>query len=161
MKNIIFIMSMAVLTLSASACKTRKSDAQQALTSVEDNTYVEKTNSELVGTYWKLIELFGEPATAHENSDREAHIVFGENNHVSGDAGCNRFAGSYQLEEPNKITFSQMAVTRMMCLDGMETEDMFLQFLNTADSYAIKGDILSFSNAEVASLARFVAVDNQ
>ena len=160
MRNIILIMSMAVLTLSTSACKTRKSDTQQASTSVE-NSCAEKANSELIGTYWKLIELFGEPATAHENSEREAHIIFSEDNHVSGDAGCNRFAGSYQLEDSNKITFSQMAVTRMMCLDGMETEDKFLQVLNTANSYTIKGDILSFSNAEVTSLARFVAVDNQ
>ena len=159
MKRIIFIMSITILALFANAaCKTRKTDSQKISTTTENT--VAETGSDLTGKHWKLIELFGNPVPATENNAQEAHIIFNaEDNRFSGNAGCNRISGTYELKSPDRITFSQAIATRMMCINGMETEDQFLQVINTADSYIIKNDTLTLNRVRMAPLARFVAVD--
>ena len=151
MKKIIFIMTVIVLALGMNACKTQKTEPKIAET--VDN----KTDLALADKHWKLIELFGNPV--NENSAKEPHIIFKtECDQFFGDAGCNRIFGSYQLKEPNRITFSRAASTLMMCIN-METEDKFLDVLKNADSYIIKNDTLILNRARMAPLARFAAVD--
>ena len=80
-------------------------------------------------------------------------------NPVQGNSGCNTFAGSFQLKEVKRITFSQIASTKMACLDfDMNLETQFLNVLNQADSYYIKGDTLQLIRDRMASLAIFQAV---
>ena len=162
MKKIIFVMSIAIIALSMSACKTRTTDSQKVSTTVlvDDNTLKKVDSSALVEKHWKLIELFGNLVPASENKAREAYITFRiEGNQINGNGGCNRFAGSYQLKTPDKLVLSQVAATRMMCIDNMDMEDKFMQVLNSVDSYTIKNDTLTLNNAQMTSLARFVAVD--
>ena len=45
---------------------------------------------------------------------------------VSGSGGCNTLTGSYELDS-DKLTFSQMASTRMACPEGMDTEKAYLK----------------------------------
>ena len=116
-----------------------------------------KIDLNLVGKYWKLLELYGNPITP-ANNPREAHIIFHiEDNRFSGDAGCNRIMGSYQTKESNQLALSSAATTMMMCLD-METETNFLKALEMVDSYLVQNDTLTLSQAGTATLARFVAV---
>ena len=79
------------------------------------------------------------------------------NSRVNGNSGCNTIAGSYELLEQNRIRFSQMISTKMACMD-MEIESEFLNVLNIADSYFIKGDTIQFFRARMAPLAKFKAV---
>ena len=158
MKGIIFITSITILALFAiAACKVKKSDSQKVSTTVE-NTSV-PANAGLVGKHWRLIELFGNPVVVSENSAREAHILFTKDNRYSGNAGCNRMSGAYQLNGHDRITFSQAVTTKMMCLDNMDTEDKFIRVINMADSYMIRNDTLILNKARMAPLARFMAVD--
>lgn len=152
MKKFIFIMmGTAILALCMSACKTQKKVSDNVL-AVHDR---EKGTATLVETHWKLIELRGNPVT--ESNGKDAYIIFkAKDNRFNGNAGCNRISGSFQTKEPDRITFSQTAATRMMCLN-METEDQFLQVLNTADSYVVRNDTLTLNRARMAPLARFVA----
>ena len=157
MKNILFVLCAAAITLSSSTCNSTKrtsksndaNDAQQqAVNSDADQNLVEK--------YWKLIELYGNPVTPANN--KEAHITFhSEDNRFSGDAGCNLFSGSYQIQNNYRITFSQTMATQMMCID-MDTETKFLQAIEMADSYVVNGDTMALNRARMAPLARFVAV---
>jgi len=157
MKKIVFIMTAVVLALGMNACKTKKTDSNVQETT-QATTVDQKTNSTLVDKHWKLIELFGNPVS--ENNAKEPHIIFQtEDNRFFGDAGCNRFFGNYQLKGSDRITFSQAATTMMMCIN-METEQKFLEVLNTADSYTIKGDTLTLNKGK-EPLARFVAVDKE
>ena len=161
MKRIIFIISVTILALFVgTACKTRKTDSPKVSATTENNAA--EAGSNLVEKHWRLIELFGNPVPANENSANEAHIIFHiEDNRFSGNAGCNRIAGTYELKGSDRITFSQAIATRMMCINGMETEDQFLQVINTADSYIVKNDTLTLNRARMAPLARFVAVDEK
>ena len=163
MRNVIFILSTVILALSMNACKTRSAESQKVSTTVENSSvgtiHAEKgVDPGLDGKYWKLIELIGNQVIAGEDSPKEAHIIFNADNRISGNAGCNNFAGSYQLSGADRITFSQVASTRMMCISGMDTEDKFLQVLNTADSFIIRNDTLTLNRARMAPLARFAAV---
>jgi len=160
MKNVIFIMSIVMLVSFTSACKT-KTGTKEVSTTEETNSEQQAVSAEkeLVGKHWKLIELFGNQVILEEGRP-EAYIVFNaEDNRFSGNAGCNRMSGSYELTGADRISFSQVAVTRMMCINGMDTEDQFLQVINTADSYIIKNDTLILNRARMAPLARLVAVD--
>jgi len=148
MKKVVFILCTATIVLSLNSCNSAKRMSKVAALTNTDQNLTEK--------YWKLIELNGNPVTAANN--KEAHIIFHtDGNRFSGDAGCNRFTGSYQIQDNTRIVFSQAVATRMMCLD-MDTETKFLQVLETADSYSVKGDTMTLNRARMAPLARFVVV---
>ena len=113
-------------------------------------------NKPLVGTHWRLIELNGHPVEVGKNAP-EPHIgLDSATNRFNGNAGCNTFFGSYELGEAGKITFSQVAATRMMCLD-MELENLFLPIFESIDGYRIKGSELTFIDVSKSPLARFTA----
>ena len=109
----------------------------------------------LAGTYWKLTELMGQPVK-NGTGNKEMHIMFGkDDSRVSGFSGCNRFTGTYSIQEGNRLQLSQMAVTQMACINEMVTEKLFLEMLQKADSYSILGNDLSLNKARMAPLARF------
>jgi heat shock protein HslJ len=152
-------MSIVIFALFTSSCKTKKVKNQVENISVESVTTEKNSISDFSGKHWKLVELFGNQVIIGENAP-EAHIIFDAgDNRFSGNAGCNRMSGSYQIKTPDRITFSQVATTKMMCINGIEKEEKFLQVLNTADSYVIKNDTLILNRARMAPLARLVAVD--
>ncbi len=113
----------------------------------------------LTETYWKLIELNGEPMVPSETNKKEMNIIIKKDgNIVNGHGGCNSFRGTYTLlEGTDRITFSQMASTLMACID-MKKETEFMDVLLKVDNYSIKGNILSLNKARMAPLAKFEAV---
>ena len=117
-----------------------------------------KVNKDLVEKYWKLTELMGQPVTYKEGQGKEAFMTLKmEGNRVHGNLGCNSFNGTYELKPGNRIKFSQMASTMMMCMN-METETKFNEILQQADNYNLNGDTLVLNKAKMAPLARFQAV---
>jgi len=148
MKRIIFVMTMVCLVCGIYSCKQSsvavKSDAVQDIPKLTDK-------------YWKLVELMGERVTYAEGYPREAQISFKSDSAVYGNSGCNTFQGKYVLENVDRIHFSQMAVTQMMCID-MSIETKLLKVFELADSYYLKGDTLILNRARMAPLARFEAV---
>lgn len=115
--------------------------------------------SDIQEKYWKLIELKGKPFVMKGGDQQQEpyFILKKEDNRVNGSTGCNRMMGTYTLAEGNRISFSQLAQTRMACVD-MSVERPFIEVLETVDNYTIKGDSLSLNKARMAPLAKFVAV---
>ena len=117
------------------------------------NYTLAKVNMDLVEKYWKLTELMGEPVTT---TGKDAYITFKiEGNRLVGNGGCNSLSGTYQLGVANRISFSQMISTMMMCVDNIETEEGLKRVLGMADSYYLQGDILILNKGRMAPLARF------
>jgi heat shock protein HslJ len=116
-----------------------------------------KPSVQLLETYWKLVELNGQPVPKLE---REPHLILkSEGGRVTGFGGCNGFGGTYTLDTAtSRVRFSEMISTMMACADGMELEQGFLKVLATADNYSLSGDRLSLNKARMAPLARFEAV---
>lgn len=122
-----------------------------------DKYILAKVNTDMVEKYWKLTELFGEPVITPEGA-KEVHMILKiEGNRVHGNSGCNLFNGTYTLKPGNKISFSQMASTMMMCLQ-MDTENKMNQVFKQVDNYVQHADVLVFNNAENTPIARFEAV---
>lgn len=112
----------------------------------------------LVEKYWKLTELHGDPIIRTENNKREAHLVIKQDgNRVVGNAGCNSLTASYKLDEENRLSFGQIATTKMACMD-MTVENEFLKVLPMVDSYQIEDDTLYLLKTGVDPLARLEAV---
>lgn len=111
----------------------------------------------LTETYWKLTELGGQ-AAALGAGERELHMVLtGEGDRVRGFSGCNRFTGSYELRD-GQLRFSQLASTRMACVEGMEQEQRFLDALGRAMRFTIHGDGLTLYSGDEQLILRFEAV---
>lgn len=75
---------------------------------------------------------------------------------VHGNAGCNNFFGSYEVDGES-LKFGQTGATMMACLDGMDTEQAFLAALAASDRYHISGLMLELYKGEEL-LAKFEAV---
>jgi heat shock protein HslJ len=123
-----------------------------------DNYVLVKANPDLLEKHWKLVELSGNPVN-FDNS-KEAFIVFKlEDNQITGNAGCNNIRGTYWLGENNRLLFSQMVATMMMCLN-MDIEKQLLKALEATNRYSLEGDT---GNAlvlekDTVALARFVPI---
>ncbi|MDR0394854.1 MAG: copper resistance protein NlpE N-terminal domain-containing protein [Tannerella sp.] len=116
-----------------------------------------KVDKNLVEKYWKPTELLGEPVSSPKGGKEAYMILKEEGNGVNGNAGCNSFNGTYTLKPDNRICFSKMASTQMMCMN-METETRMHQVFEKTDHYTVEADTLVLSNAEMTPLARFVVV---
>ncbi|MFN3554609.1 MAG: copper resistance protein NlpE N-terminal domain-containing protein [Bacteroidales bacterium] len=121
---------------------------------------LEKENSEIMEKHWKLFEINGRRIENPGTMNSEAYLVFKVlGNRVYGSGGCNRMGGTFQMEAPGRISFSEIFATKMGCQD-MEVEQLLFEVLDKADNYTIGGDTLSLNKARMAPLARFVAVRN-
>jgi len=116
-----------------------------------------RVDSPLRDTYWKLVRLNGAPVRVAPRQ-REPYLVLGQaEQRVTGDGGCNRFTGSFELDG-DKLRFRGMAGTMMACLDGMEQEAYFMQALQKVERYRLSGSHLEMLDASAAVLTRFEAV---
>jgi len=69
-------------------------------------------------------------------------INFNKGKHtVSGFSGCNRFSGTYSLEN-SLIKIGQLASTRMFCQDTHQIESEMQEALSKADEFIIEDGIL-------------------
>jgi putative lipoprotein len=116
-----------------------------------------KPDASLINTYWKLVELQGQPVSTG-TSQRELHMVLtGAGNRVRGFSGCNRFFGYYAVSN-DQLYFNQLASTPMMCFEAMEQEQQFLETLGSISRFEIEGEALMLYAAEGREIMRFVAV---
>lgn len=113
----------------------------------------------LVGTYWKLVEVMGK-SVPHPEGRMPAHMVLNpEEKRVAGNAGCNSFFSTYELDEAaGRIRFEQAGSTMMACPD-MSVEDAFMKALQEVDNYSLADGKLSLNKARMAPLLRFEAVE--
>lgn len=112
----------------------------------------------LENSYWKLVELKGNPITP-ANNQQEAHIILrgGEPTALSGSGGCNRLMGSYTLSG-DTITFGRTAMTMMACPQGMDTEQAFTAALEGKKRWHIEGNQLLLLDDTGKTVVRFEVV---
>jgi putative lipoprotein len=110
----------------------------------------------LENTYWKLTRL-GDAPVIVASEQREPHLILNsETRRVAGSGGCNRLTGSYELNG-DQLTLGQMAGTMMACLEGMETEKLFLEALKHVSRWTIAGQQLDLFDAAGNAVACFEA----
>lgn len=105
-------------------------------------------------TKWKLVKLMGQDIT-----DSKAFITFStKDNRVFGNASCNNFNGSFEIENELQIKLSKMATTMMACPD-MTIEKQFIAILEKVDNVSLNGNSMTLNKAKMAPLAIFEAVE--
>lgn len=115
-----------------------------------------QTPTALEGTYWKLIQLGSRPAPELEGR-REPHLTLdADEGRAEGTGGCNRFSGSYEVEDAS-ISFGTMALSSMACVDDADVDRELVAALEKAATYRILLQHLELLDGEGAILARFEA----
>ncbi|NLL09332.1 MAG: META domain-containing protein [Methanomicrobiales archaeon] len=85
--------------------------------------------------------------------DAKVTVNFSETYELSGDSGCNRYFGTYNLSGENPaygspIFISPLGSTMMFCQDTMDIENLFLQLLQSVRSYTIDDQSLYLQDEE-------------
>ncbi len=110
-----------------------------------NNSSVDKPNSTLQNTYWKILQI-GDHKIQQLENQRELHFILDlDSDVVRGHSGCNTFNGKYALSGSKGIEFSKMISTRMYCPD-YNGEPLWFDFIEGQLSYEIKGDDLILVN---------------
>ncbi|MDY7395927.1 copper resistance protein NlpE N-terminal domain-containing protein [Aureibaculum sp. 2210JD6-5] len=151
-KNQYFVGENRIWMLDQDAKKITGPDASE----LAQNYIFNKQQTQLTNRHWKLVELNGQKVNYDKKSGNQPYIILrpDEENKVYGNAGCNRFFGTFELKEGNQIAFSQLGATKMYC-SNMETEKQFLEILRTADNFSLSGETMTLNKAKMAPLAKF------
>jgi heat shock protein HslJ len=98
----------------------------------------------LLGPTWRLTSIDGRQAL----EGVRVTAVFGDENRVSGSAGCNRYFGAAAVAD-QQMKVGLLATTRMYCgaAGVMPQEQAYLSALETATVYRITGTELQLGPA--------------
>ena len=112
----------------------------------------------LSGTSWKVIGYNnGQEAVVSVIIGTKMDVTFGKDGILSGSAGCNNYNTTYAVNG-DRITISPVASTRKFCAEPegiMEQEQQYLDALETAATYSIRGEQLELRTATGALAVRF------
>ncbi len=102
------------------------------------------TSFTLPGSAWQVDTFAGEsPLTEHPIT-----FEFDTEGNIAGDASCNRFGGSCQIEG-DKIKVGRLRSTRRACeSDVMKQEYKFLALLGAAATWSLDGDKLVLTSPD-------------
>ena len=105
---------------------------------------------------WELSELNGKTTLFTEQTP--FLVLHDGRAHAEGRAGCNKFSGPYTAPVVGRLRLGPLATTRSACPD-LPAEVAFLQALNKAQHYRIRGNTLSLYPADTLGvpLAQFQA----
>jgi heat shock protein HslJ len=110
--------------------------------------------ADLTGSEWRPSFI-----VAAELPDKTRMIVkFKPDGEISGNGGCNQFAGSYTISG-NAIKIGPLMSTRMGCPGTIRLEGTFLGVLQAATTFEQDGTKLVLFDATGAKLAQFVRSD--
>ncbi len=109
----------------------------------------------LTGAYWRLVEIDG--GEAGPNVDNiTPYLQFKSDRNVQGFGGCNKITGTY-LIKGDVFLVQRDPLTRTACPEGMETENRFLEAIDSAETYRIEDNSLEFIDRDEHVRARFQA----
>jgi heat shock protein HslJ len=139
MKKIITLVFFSSLLFSCNIFKCKKTDAVSKLDGTWELNYITGPRISFDGLY----------------PNKKPTVVFDtKENRVSGNNSCNSYTGKLVVDG-NKIDFKQpMAVTKMMCLNGQQGEQTYMEMLQKITSYDItdNGKTLNFISGDIAMM---------
>ena len=149
------LLTVLTIVLGMAACSAGDPETDAAAIGPTSAAQDVKPDVSLTNTYWKLVELSGDPVAPSESKD--LHMILKGQDQVTGYSGCNQFMGSF-TETGGGLSFGPIAGTRRMCESVMDQEVAFLQALENASRYDISGEDMAVRDAQGTVTMRFVAV---
>ncbi|TPG32955.1 META domain-containing protein [Flavobacterium pectinovorum] len=138
-KNVLTLVFLGVVLISCNASKTQKEDSVSKLEGTWELNYITGPRIAFEGLY-----PHGKPTINFDLKE----------NRVSGSNSCNNYTGSLNVTG-NKIDFTQpMAVTKRMCMDGQQGEQVYMSTLPKITSYDVtdNGKTLNFISGDIAMM---------
>ncbi len=116
----------------------------------------QKADAPLEKTEWKLAWLSGTKIESGTPQQMPYIQLDPDSHRVSGSGGCNRLMGGYELTGDH-LKFTQMAMTRMACIHGGDTEANFAKALDQVTQWKISKGKLLLMDADQHVVAKFTA----
>ncbi|AOA57799.1 META domain-containing protein [Acinetobacter larvae] len=123
-----------------------------------DNPATNKNLNLLQNKDWVVTQI-NQVDYAPENTQTLASLKFGDSA-LSGSDGCNRIMGGYAVQG-NKIKFSSLATTQMMCMDTVDLPEKFNTALNQVKSFAVNKSQLKLLDKEGKVVLKFRTQTNE
>ena len=119
-----------------------------------------KEDPEAFGNIWGVTWQLSDMGDKAIDNNIITTLVFGDDNKISGNGGCNNYFGTYDLYSIG-ITISDIGSTRKMCSEEiMEQEMTYLDILGKAKSIKFNDYKLEIdSTAEITSI-KFIQEKN-
>jgi len=117
-----------------------------------------KTISSLGENTWKLFSLNGQQISVSDSNKIPFLSFDPQTMKVSGNTGCNSMSGSFSSEK-DKLSFGQMATTRMFCEGDMESK--FLSAVNNTSKFSMYNNQLVLNDSTGKQLAVFSPVKKE
>ncbi|MDD1729121.1 MAG: META domain-containing protein, partial [Methanospirillum sp.] len=114
-------------------------------------------NKTLEGSAWRLSSYSrSDGISTPVPNNTQVSAIFGKDRIITGSSGCNTYSGLYNLNGTN-LSFSQVIVTRMACLDPgtLETENSYLKLLEQVRVVSGQEKKLTMTNANNTTLLVF------
>jgi putative lipoprotein len=108
----------------------------------------------LENTYWALTHLGSEAIELTEHSQQPHLRLDATSSHAGGSGDCNRFSGGYALDG-NTLTFGQLAMTMMACIEGMDVDNRLAAALSDTKTFTVEGRQLQLVDAGGTVVASF------
>lgn len=145
--------TLAIIALTIMSCNTgKKSNSDNSETTTDSTNEV----ASIENTKWVITTLEGKDTSGWEKDGQVIYFTLNpEGNRVNGYSGCNTFMGTYKIDQGNRISFSQMASTRMACPADDINESEILSIFENADNFTVSDGKLSLNKAKRAPLAVF------
>ena len=107
---------------------------------------------------WEAIAINnGKEAVVSVSNGTTVTAIFGADEKLSGNAGCNTYNGTYTTDG-DKITIGPLATTRMACEQAvMDQEQAYLIALSKAATYTLGKDSLELRDADGALLVDYIS----
>ena len=133
-----------------------REDGNQEKSVTAQKAETSSSAADLYGKEWILLKLNGKAVSLDTSSPKQPHLIFQKDNRVSGNLGCNTFGGNLELQSDNGIRISEIAATQIACTN-LEVEQLFLEALKNAKSFAVESNTLTLSNDKKEPIARLQA----
>lgn len=112
----------------------------------------------LTETYWKLIEVRGQPVQVAEGMREPSIVLHAQDSRMAGSGGVNRLMGGYTVDG-GSLTFSQVASTMMAGPpEAMQQEQAIVAALGAVRGFGIAGNDLTLLDEAGAPVLKAVAV---
>lgn len=141
--------------------KAKLNDGRLILTTEKGDSIAltSEPSSPLVGTKWSVNSLVSGQTAASlpAGTENKAHLTFAEDGSVSGNLGCNRFAGTAKVSD-DSITFGRLSSTRKLC-EGpvMDVERRLVKVLEGTVKYELGHRSLTITASDGEGFAAVVS----
>ena len=123
--------------------------------SVQGQSGKHNPEAPLEKTEWRLVWLSRTKIEAGTPQQMPYFQLDPDSHRVSGSGGCNRLMGGYELAGDH-LKFTQMAMTRMACIHGGDTEGNFSKALDEVTQWRIAKGKRLLMDADQHVVAKFL-----